>query len=80
MAFGIYGPYREEGSTDAVDEQGKKVTVQADVGCSKGKAVVAATKKRKIEVKGMMKALGVRRPQGVLLRSWRRHALGLGRS
>jgi hypothetical protein len=76
-----YGPYPKEGSIDAGDERGKKkVTVWADEGCSKGKVVVAATRKRKIEVKGTMKALGVRGPQGVLLRSWQRRALGLGRS
>jgi hypothetical protein len=54
-----YDPYPEEGSTDAGDERGKKkVTVRADEGCSKGNVVVATTRKRKIEVKGTMKALG----------------------
>jgi hypothetical protein len=76
-----YGPYPKEGSTDARDERGKKkVVVWADKGCSKGKAIVVVTRKRVIEVKGMMKALGVRRPHGVLLRRWRRRVLGLGRS
>jgi hypothetical protein len=52
-----YGPYPKEGSTDGGDERGKKkVTVRENEGCSKGKAVVAATRKRKIEVKGTMNA------------------------
>jgi hypothetical protein len=76
-----YGPYPKEGCTDTGDEWGKKmVTVRADKGCSKGKAIVAVSRKIKIEVKGTMKALGVWRPWGVLLRSWWRRALGLGRS
>jgi hypothetical protein len=55
-----YGPYLEEGSTDARDERGKKkVVVRTDEGRLKWKVVVAATRKRKIEVKGMVKALGV---------------------
>jgi hypothetical protein len=37
------------------------VTIWADENCSKGKAIVAVTRKRKIEVKGMMKASGISR-------------------
>jgi hypothetical protein len=54
--------------------------VRAKEGWLKGKTIIAVTKKRKIRVKGTMKALGVQGPQGVLLRSWLRRALGLGRS
>lgn len=57
-----YGPYPKEGSTDAGDDRGKKKMVtRAGEGCLKGKDVVVATRKRKVEVKGMMKALRILR-------------------
>jgi hypothetical protein len=52
-----YGPYHEGDSADAEDDRGKKVKTRADEGSSKGKAVIAATRKRKMEVKGMMRAI-----------------------
>ena len=47
-----YGPYPEEGSAEAGDERGKKkVATRVGEGCSKGKAVITATrKKQKVEV------------------------------
>jgi hypothetical protein len=53
-----YGPYPEGGSADAEDDRGKKVKVRADEGSSKENVVIVATRKRKIEVKGMLRALG----------------------
>jgi hypothetical protein len=57
-----YRPYPEEGSADAGDDwEKKKVATRATEGCSKGKAVVTVTRKRKLEVKGTMKASRVSR-------------------
>jgi hypothetical protein len=43
-----YGPYPEGDSTDVGDDRGKQVKPRAEEGTSKGKALVAATRKRKL--------------------------------
>jgi hypothetical protein len=48
-----YGPYPEGDSTDAGDDRGKQVKTRPKEGTSKGKVVVAATQKRKIDLQGM---------------------------
>ena len=47
-----YGPYPEGDCADAGDDRGKQVKTRSEEGTSKGKAVVAATRKRKIDVQG----------------------------
>jgi hypothetical protein len=47
-----YSPYLEGDSTDAGDDQGKQVKTWPEEGTSKGKVVVAATRKRKIDLQG----------------------------
>jgi hypothetical protein len=47
-----YGPYPEGDSVDAGDDRGKQVKSQFEEGTSKGKAMVTATRKRKIDVQG----------------------------
>jgi hypothetical protein len=58
-----YGPYPEEGSAEAGDERGKKkVATRVGEGCSKGKAVITATRKKQkveVEVKGTTKTFEV---------------------
>ena len=58
-----YGLYPEEDSAEAGDERRKKrVATRVDEGCSKGKVVITATRKRKVvEVKGITKTSGVSR-------------------
>jgi hypothetical protein len=62
----LYDPYLEEGSTDVGDaaECKKKHGVKrgaADKGCSKGKVVVPAVQKKKVETRAIGPARG-RRP------------------
>jgi hypothetical protein len=52
-----YGPYPEGDSADAGDGRGKKVKIPFDEGTSKGKAMLAVTWKRKMEAKGMKRAM-----------------------
>jgi hypothetical protein len=47
-----YGPYPEGDSIDAGDDQGKQVKTRPEEGTSKGKAVVAATQIRKVDLQG----------------------------
>jgi hypothetical protein len=47
-----YSPYLEGDSADAGDDRGKQVKTRSEEGTSKGKAVIAATRKRKIDVQG----------------------------
>jgi hypothetical protein len=47
-----YGPYPEGDSIDADDDLGKQVKPQPEEGTSKGKVVVAATPKRKLDRQG----------------------------
>jgi hypothetical protein len=48
-----YDPYSEGGSTDAGDDQGKQVKTESEEGILKGKVVVAAARKRKLDLQGM---------------------------
>jgi hypothetical protein len=48
-----YGHYLEGDFADAGDDRGKQVKTRSKEGTSKGKNVIAATRKRKIEAKGM---------------------------
>jgi hypothetical protein len=47
-----YDPYPEGDSADAGEDRGKKVKTRSGEATSKGKAMIAATRKRKIEAKG----------------------------
>jgi hypothetical protein len=47
-----YGPYPEGNSTDVGDDRGKQAKPRPEEGTSKGKAVVAATRKRKLDLQG----------------------------
>jgi hypothetical protein len=47
-----YDPYPEGDSDDAGDDRGKQAKPRSEEGTSKGKAMVTATQKRKIDVKG----------------------------
>jgi hypothetical protein len=47
-----YGPYSKGYSTDAGDDRGKQVKTRLEEGTSKGKADVAVTRKRKIDLQG----------------------------
>jgi hypothetical protein len=47
-----YGPYPEGDSTDARDDRGKQVKTRSEEGTSNGKAMIAAIRKRKINVEG----------------------------
>jgi hypothetical protein len=47
-----YGPYPEGDSTDVGNDRGKQVKIRPAEGTSKGKTVVVATRKRKMDLQG----------------------------
>jgi hypothetical protein len=71
-----YGPFLEGGYADARDDRGKKAKTWAH----EGEGYNCGDPEKENGCESMMRVLGVQRPRGVLLRSWRRRALGLRRS
>jgi hypothetical protein len=74
-----YSPYSEGNSADAGDNRGKKVKTQSEEGTSKGKVMIAATRKRKIEAKGTDKETARPKASRFFFEELAGHVLGIGR-